>query len=298
MSPTPKRQPMVKCPHCGALNDPARGSKYCFSCNMPLSQAVTPFAFPATGQTVRTMTVDGDPWFVANDVCAVLDLGNPRSSLSLLDDDEKGVHAVDTPGGQQGVTIVNEPGLYSLILRSRKPDAKAFKRWITHEVLPAIRRTGSYSAILAPRLPDIGTPEGVLALAKQFVETAEALVIADAKVKELEPKAIAHDRFLTADKGDRLVREVAKLLGWREKDLRAFLLDEKLIFRKPALCGTHQYDVYAAHAHHFKPVEKVVEHTWGACAHYTLYVRPSGVDLIQRRIERQRAAIQQSIGGA
>ena len=258
---------------------------------------IQPFTFPATGQTVRTVEVSGEPWFVASDVCLVLDL-HPGRAMTRIDDDEKGVRSTQTPGGPQELVYVNEPGLYSLVLGSRKPEAKAFKRWVTHDVLPAIRRTGSYSAVPAPRLPDLASPEGVLALAKQFVETAEALVIADAKVKELEPKALAHDRFLTADKGDRLVREVAKLLGWREKDLRAFLLDEGLIFRKPALCGTQYYDVYARHADHFKPIEAIVEHTWGACAHYTLYVRPSGVDLIQRRIERQRDAIQKSIGGA
>ena len=261
--------------------------------------AIQPFTFPATGQPVRSVLMDGEPWFIANDVCAVLEIVNVGNALARLDMDDRGsIRLTDGTSGNPNRAIISEPGLYDLVIRSDKPEAKAFKRWVTHEVLPAIRRTGSYSAVPAPRLPDLASPEGVLALAKQFVETAEALVIADAKVKELEPKALAHDRFLTADKGDRLVREVAKLLGWREKDLRAFLLEEGLIFRKPALCGTQYYDVYARHADHFKPVETVVEHTWGACAHYTLYVRPSGVDLIQRRIERQRDAIQKSIGGA
>lgn len=83
----------------------------------------------ATFGDVRAIACNGDPWFVAKDVCECLELGNPRSSLALLDEDEKGVHSVDTPGGKQEMTIVSEPGLYSLILRSRKPEAKAFKRW-------------------------------------------------------------------------------------------------------------------------------------------------------------------------
>jgi anti-repressor protein len=298
MSPTPKKQPMVACPHCGAMNDPSRGSNRCFSCNLPLSQAITPFTFPATGQTVRTVEIDGEPWFVAADVTAVLGYSNGRMAVGSLPDRMKG--SVTIPDGNPGNpnrTVLSEPGVYRLVMRSDLPTAEAFQDWLAEEVVPAIRRTGSYSVAPAPRLPDIGTPEGVLALARQFVETAEALVVADAKVKELEPKALAHDRYLTADKGDRLVREVAKLLGWKERDLRAFLLDEGLIFRKQATCGTYYYDAYARYADHFKPVEKVVEHTWGPCAHYTLYVRPSGVDLIQRRIERQRASIEQSIGG-
>lgn len=94
---------------------------------------------------LRTVVIDGEPWFVAADVCAVLDIADPKSSLRLLDDDERGVHSVHTPGGHQLVNVISEPGLYSLILRSRKPEAKAFKRWVTHEVLPAIRRTGTYT---------------------------------------------------------------------------------------------------------------------------------------------------------
>jgi len=94
---------------------------------------------------VRTVVINTQPWFVTADVCAVLGISNHRDALSGLDDDEKGVVTVDTPGGQQQVTIISEAGLYSLILRSRKPEAKAFKRWVTHEVLPAIRKTGAYA---------------------------------------------------------------------------------------------------------------------------------------------------------
>lgn len=104
------------------------------------------FEAEAFGQ-VRVVDVDGEPWFVARDVCECLELGNPRTSIALLDEDEKGVHTMDTPGGQQEMSIVSEAGLYSLILRSRKPEAKAFKRWITHEVLPSIRKTGQYGIL-------------------------------------------------------------------------------------------------------------------------------------------------------
>ncbi|WP_274434822.1 phage antirepressor [Alicyclobacillus sp. ALC3] len=102
--------------------------------------------FQFENRDVRVVSIDGEPWFVAKDVCDVLGLSNMRSSLALLDDDEKGVHTMDTLGGKQQVSVVNEPGLYSLILRSRKDEAKRFKRWITHEVIPQIRKTGSYGA--------------------------------------------------------------------------------------------------------------------------------------------------------
>ena len=81
---------------------------------------------------VRGIEKDGEPWFVAADVCRALELGNSRQALARLDDDEKGVILMDTPGGKQEMSIVNEPGLYTLVLGSRKPEAKAFKRWITH----------------------------------------------------------------------------------------------------------------------------------------------------------------------
>lgn len=98
----------------------------------------------STSFTVRALLRDGDPWFVAADVCAALDLGNVSAAISRLDDDEKGVISIDTLGGQQHGASVNESGLYSLILGSRKPEAKPFKKWVTSEVLPAIRKTGGY----------------------------------------------------------------------------------------------------------------------------------------------------------
>lgn len=94
---------------------------------------------------VRTIEINGEPWFVAADVCRALDIANSRDALTRLDEDEKGVASTDTPGGEQDMSVVNEPGLYSLVLGSRKPEAKAFKRWITHEVIPSLRKYGYYA---------------------------------------------------------------------------------------------------------------------------------------------------------
>lgn len=102
------------------------------------------FAFE--GQEVRFVGTADAPAWVAVDVCAALGLVNPHSSLALLPEDEKGLHAVETPGGAQKVVTVNEPGLFRLILTSRRPEAERLKRWLCHEVLPAIRRTGSYGS--------------------------------------------------------------------------------------------------------------------------------------------------------
>jgi prophage antirepressor-like protein len=94
---------------------------------------------------VRLLDRDGEAWFVLNDVCQALNLVNPRRAAQRLDDDEKGVTSKNTLGGQQLLTVINEAGLYSLILTSRKAEARRFKRWVTHEVLPTLRRTGTYA---------------------------------------------------------------------------------------------------------------------------------------------------------
>lgn len=94
--------------------------------------------------SVHNVVIKGEPWFVAKDVCEILGLTNSRKATSTLDEEEKGVTICDTPGGKQQLTIINESGLYSLILKSRKPEAKAFKKWVTSEVLPSIRKYGYY----------------------------------------------------------------------------------------------------------------------------------------------------------
>ena len=93
---------------------------------------------------VRVVMRDGEPWFVAKDVCDCLELGNVSQTCSRLDDDERGIILNDTPSGKQEMLVVSEPGLYSLIGSSKKQEAKAFKRWVNHEVLPSIRKTGGY----------------------------------------------------------------------------------------------------------------------------------------------------------
>ena len=111
---------------------------------------------------------------MALDVCNALGIKNNRDALTRLDEDEKGVGLTDTNGGRQEVVIINEPGLYSLVLRSRKPEAKAFKRWITHEVIPSIRRTGSY-----------GVPNG---LADTIIKLADCVNNLSRRIEALESK--------------------------------------------------------------------------------------------------------------
>lgn len=194
-------------------------------------------AFTYQDQPVRTITVDGQPAFIAADLLALLELN--RSSAALLDDDEKGVHTVDTLGGAQQMAYVTEAGMYSLVLRSRKPEAKMFKRWITHDVLPQIRKTGAYAA------PALSGPE---LMAKALLEAAETIKASDRKVLELTPKAEAFDSFLSTN-GDYSVNEAAKLLArdhnivTGEKRLRSKLEEWGWIYRQSGVPRAKQAQI-------------------------------------------------------
>lgn len=132
---------------------------------------------------VRVVEREGDPWFVAKDVCECLELTDVSKTISLLDDDEKGTNSIRTPGGEQQMLVVSEPGLYSLILRSRKPEAKAFKRWVTHDILPSIRKHGLYATeTVVDRIledPDFG-----ISLLQQYKFEREQRMLVEAQRDE------------------------------------------------------------------------------------------------------------------
>ena len=141
--------------------------------------------FKFADHDVRITIIDGEPWFVAKDVCEALAIKNNRDAMSQLEDDEKGVAITDTPGGKQELTTVNEPGLYSLILRSRKPEAKVFKHWITHRVLPSIRKTGAYAVNQDKALET--QQANTATISPATLETlAKALLIAQETISKLQ----------------------------------------------------------------------------------------------------------------
>lgn len=133
-------------------------------------------------QQVRVIAVEGYPWFVAKDICVILSLSNVSDALSRLDEDEKGIASVDTLGGQQNMSVISESGMLALVLSSRKPEAKVFRKWVTSVVLPAIFRTGSYST--APTLPiDSPIPTQAINLCKSlFLEAGIEVPLASSWV--------------------------------------------------------------------------------------------------------------------
>ncbi|GAA09527.1 phage associated-antirepressor BRO [Acetobacter tropicalis NBRC 101654] len=165
-----------------------------------MNTAVMPLSFDFEGHAVRTINRGGVVLWVLADVCGVLDIINDRNAAARLDEDEKGVRTVDTLGGPQDMTVINESGLYSLILTSRKAAAKRFKKWVTAEVLPTLRRTGTYSVGASP---DFGH---VLSVAEAAIHASQNAV------KVLAPKAQAYHQLSCMD-GLHTLTDAAKLCG-------------------------------------------------------------------------------------
>lgn len=159
---------------------------------------------------VRTIAKDGEPWFVANDICKVLGHTNSRVAVASLDEDEKGVSKVYTLGGEQQMTVVNEAGMYQLVIRSNLPAAKAFKRWITHEVIPTIRRHGAYATETTIE-SIIADPESGIRLLQALKAEQERRREAEAIAEAQRPKALFADAVAASDNSI-LVGELAKIL--------------------------------------------------------------------------------------
>lgn len=160
--------------------------------------------------SVRTLIRNNEPFFVASDICKSLSIGNSSDALSRLDDDEKGVASIDTPGGEQVMAIVSESGLYSLVLGSRKPEAKSFKRWITHEVIPSIRKHGAY---MTPDTIDniINNPDFGIKLLNALKAEREKTRLLSAKIEADKPKTIFADAVSTSHTSI-LIGDLAKLI--------------------------------------------------------------------------------------
>lgn len=238
------------------------------------------FSYEST--EIRTVELDGRRWAVAADICSALEIRNARDAMDRLERADVATADIRSGGQTRRMNIVSENGATDLVLDSRKPEARRFRRFLTHEVWPAIRDTGTYST--APALTDDELIHQALSI------SATRVAALTERVAELEPKAELAENYLTASAGSRLVGEAAKILGMKEKQLRAFLLAEKLIFVKHATCGNVLYDHYSDFAPHFEARETVVNHTWGSCNHYTLRITPRGIDLIRKRLRDQEEA--------
>lgn len=257
--------------------------------------------FDFKGASLRTLTDEaGEPWFVAKDVCDILEISNPSDALKRLDDDERSRFNL----GRQGETnIVNEAGLYVLVLGSRKPEAHEFKRWVTHEVLPQIRRTGGY-------IPATDADDDMTILAKAVMigqrtmeEQKQRIAAQQSRIDELQPKASAWDNFV--DIPDALsVRDSAKLLSDLGRPVGQTKLFEWLdrhdwIFRENKHWSARQSRINAGHLM-MVPSKSHGTHKDGTPFAFppTVKVTRKGLALIARRFGEETLQLEYPKAGA
>ena len=192
-----------------------------------MSKDIIPFIYDEN--PVRVVLDDSSaPWFVAKDVCRVLEISDHKQAVEILDDDERGGYKIPTPGGLQEATCINEPGLYTLIFRSNKPQAKSFRRWVTHEVLPALRQSGQYilkDELFAENRTTMKEMTGLISSAVKIMERMERRL--DAMEKEVKKcPTIEHapdfqpDSFFTKQKN---------LMEQIRPDVRRFLIERTIV---------------------------------------------------------------------
>lgn len=233
---------------------------------------------------VRTATIDGEPWFVGKDVAEALGYSNPRKALiDHVDAEDKivdGVTIRDSMGREQKPTLINESGLYSLILSSKLPSAKEFKRWVTLIILPEIRKTGGYIAGEEKMDDDRLMAQALIVASRKLDERSAQLRAAQAKIEELAPKAAYCDAV--ADRGENLsFRDTAKLFGVPPQKFIAILLEKRYIFHNAE-------NVLMPYADHQKRGQFVVCMVDGATRpRVQTKITPTGQQAIWRMLARE-----------
>lgn len=236
---------------------------------------------------VRTVVQGKDVWFVAKDVCDVLGINKQRDAYSRLDEDERGSVLVDTLGGQQNMNAINESGLYSLILRSRKPQAKRFKKWVTSEVLPSIRKHGAYMTDQALEKA-VTDPDFMIGLLNNLKVEKAKRVEAERTILQQQPLVTFAEACMQSDKALK-VSEVAKLAAKHgiktgQKRLFATLREWGLIFK-----NKNEPTQKAIDSGYFEVVQGVKEKPNGENFTWiTPYITPKGQAYIIDRLKKEQ----------
>ena len=209
---------------------------------------------------LRTIVKDGEPWFVAVDVCKALKLTNSRMAVDRLDADEKGVNSTDTLGGKQNMAIVSESGLYTLILGSRKPQAHDFKRWVTHDVIPTIRHTGGYVAnddlFISTYLPFADANTKLL-----FRTTLETIRKQNKLIEQQKP-LVAFANQVTNSKDTIDIGQLAKVVHDEHINIGRNKLFQWLRSKKMLRDNNEPYQSYIDNGY-FKVIETIKHTTYG-----------------------------------
>lgn len=262
--------------------------------------------FNFKGAALRTLTDEaGEAWFVAKDVCDILELSNVTEALRPLDDDEKSNfrNSEVAQNGGRAPLIISEPGLYKLIMRSRKPEAKEFQRWVTHEVLPQIRKTGGYIAAFESDSDEDIMARAVLVAQKTIKQKNQQIIEQQSRIDELQPKASAWDNFV--DIPDALsVRDSAKLLSnlgrpVGQTELFEWLDRHDWIFRENKHWSARQSRINAGHLM-MVPSKSHGTHKDGTPFAFppTVKVTRKGLTLIARRFGEETLQLEYPKAGA
>lgn len=175
---------------------------------------------------VRSMMIDGEPWFVGKDIADILGYEASRNAIAkYVDDEDKLTHQISASGQRREMVIINESGLYALIMSSKLPKAKEFKRWVTSEVLPTIRKTGSYGLIPSYQIED------PIARAKAWIVEKEKQMALETQLQIVEPKAKVYDELVAHD-GYVGLREMSKMIGYPLHKLGKYLVEIKMCYKE------------------------------------------------------------------
>lgn len=193
---------------------------------------LTIYRHPELGE-LRTLSIDGEPWFVGKDVAEVLGYAKPQNAIANhVDSEDKALAPIQggCSTGTQSTLIINESGLYSLILSSKLPSAKEFKRWVTSTILPAIRSAGGYIAGEERMDDDQLMAQALIVASRKLEQRTAQLRAANAAIEEMAPKAAYYDAVAASD-GDKSFRETAKMFGVPEKKFIRILIEKRYIYR-------------------------------------------------------------------
>lgn len=249
-----------------------------------MSTSILPFEFDS--HEVRALTIDNEPWFVAADIARILGYRMASDLTRRLDEDDKGTRLMRTPSGDQEMTVISEPGLYVAVLGSKVPGARAFKRWITHNVIPSIRKTGRYESA---ELTEAQLVQKALQITYRKQQELEA------KVEQDKPKVEYVDSFVAVEDDVLIIRDAAQTIGVKESALRDALTDWGWVYRKHVgqrwsdshgrMVDVYEWRAYAEHADKFqlRSQHNAPRHHNGQ-VRQTLYVRAFALPKIAERL--------------
>jgi anti-repressor protein len=245
--------------------------------------------FEFRGQQLRIVEQNNEPWFIAKDVCEILEINNSRQALTRLDEEEKADVTLNDGRQNRNFSVVNESGLYELIFASRKAEAKIFKKWVKQEVLPSIRKHGAY---LTPQKIEevLLNPDTIITLATQLKEEQTKRFDAEQTIQKQQPLVSFAESCMSSDRS-LLVRELAKLVSKQgiligERRLYQKLRDWRLIF----LAKNEPYQEYVDRGY-FEINQGVKESSKGTFTYLTMRVTPKGQAYIINRLKKEQQGL-------